>query len=205
VRVAQLKLREARLARVRAEARAGPGDIVRITEFLKPGPYELLSMLPTRVARPLMRLVRRTKIEKLAWPIRLRTTGVLGFLQLKALSSLRGLRPKSLRAAEESAWIEEWLRLVERVAPVSPEAAGEIIALADLVRGYGETWNRGHRNWRLIVDDVIRPMLDEQATPLHFADAILQARLAAVADPEGERLDMVLASLKALSPQKAPA
>ncbi len=36
IRVAQLKLRASRLARVEAEARARPGDMFEITEFLKP-------------------------------------------------------------------------------------------------------------------------------------------------------------------------
>jgi indolepyruvate ferredoxin oxidoreductase beta subunit len=199
VRVAQLKLRAARLARVRAEARARPGEIVRITEFLKPGPYEIFSMLPAPMGRLAMRFVRWTKLENAAMPIRLRTTGFFGFLQLKALSSLRGLRPRSMRAAEERAWIEEWLSLVQRAAPVNPEAAGEIIATAELVRGYGDTWTRGHRNWRRIADEIIRPMLDVQSAPPHFADAVLQARLAAVADPDGERLDLVISSLNTLS------
>ena len=203
VRVAQLKLRAARLSRVREEARARPGEIVRITEFLKPGPYEIFSMLPTPAARLAMRFVRWLKLENAAMPIHLRTTGVFGFLQLKALASLRGLRPRSLRAAEERAWIEEWLALVQRGASVSPEAAGEIIASADLVRGYGDTWSRGHRNWRRIVDDIIRPMLELEQAPPHFADAVLQARLAAVADPEGARLNLVIGSLKALPAREA--
>src|SRR5439155_6784464 len=36
IRVAQLKLRQARLARVAQEAKARPGDIVDVTEYLKP-------------------------------------------------------------------------------------------------------------------------------------------------------------------------
>ena len=46
IRVAQLKLRETRLARVTREAQARQGDIVDITEYMKPGPEEVLGLLP---------------------------------------------------------------------------------------------------------------------------------------------------------------
>jgi indolepyruvate ferredoxin oxidoreductase beta subunit len=198
VRVAQLKLRETRLARVRAEARARPGDIVRITEFLKPGPSEFLSILPAPLARGLLRLVRLMGLERASIPMRVHTTGLWGFLQLRALSSLRGLRPISLRAAQEKAWIETWLDLIEKALASDREAAREIVETAQLVRGYGDTWERGHANWRLIADEIITPMLAGARDRSHFPDAVLQARLAAVADPEGKRLAALIASLKAM-------
>ena len=199
VRVAQLKLRETRLAMVRAEARAKPGDIVRIIEFLKPGPHEILSILPAPLARSLLAIVRKLGLERAAIPMRVHTTGLFGFLQLRALSSLRGLRPMSLRAAEEKAWIEAWLDLIDKALRVDREAAREIVETAQLVRGYGETWERGHANWRKIADEIIRPMLASAKPPSHFADAVLQARLAAVADPEGKRLTALIHSVHHLT------
>ena len=198
VRVAQLKLRETRLAQVRAEARARPGDIVRIIEFLKPGPSEFLSMFPAPLARGLLRLVRAMGLEHASIPMRVHTTGLWGFLQLRALASLRFLRPISLRAAQEKAWIEAWLDLVEQALAHDLLAAHEIIETAQLVRGYGDTWERGHANWRRICDEIMKPMLAGAINPSHFSDAVLQARLAAVADPEGKRLDALVASVKAL-------
>jgi hypothetical protein len=38
-------------------------------------------------------------------------------------------------------------------------------------------------------DEIIKPMLATSKPPPHFADAVLQARLAALADPEGKRLE----------------
>ncbi len=203
VRVAQLKLRESRLARVRAEARARPGDIVQITEFLKPGPAEILSMLPAGIARTLMGVVERRGWRNVALPMKVRTTALGGFLRLKLLASLRFMRPRSLRAVEEREWIERWLSLVERAIAIDPNAALEIVQTAQLVRGYGDTWERGHANWRRIADEVIEPLLRAPSRPAHFADAVLQARLAASADPEGARLTSVLESLAAMD--KAPA
>ena len=203
VRVAQLKLRETRLAMVRAEARAKPGDIVRIIEFLKPGPHEILSILPTPLARGLLWIVRRLGLEGAAIPMRVHTTGLFGFLQLRALSSLRGLRPISLRAAEEKAWVEVWLDLIDKALRMDREAAREIVETAQLVRGYGETWERGHANWRKIADEIIKPILAGAKPPAHFADAVLQARLAALADPEGKRLAALIGSINRLAPSGA--
>ena len=199
VRVAQLKLRETRLTMVRAEARAKPGDIVRIIEFLKPGPHEILSILPAPLARGLLVIVRKLGLERAAIPMRVHTTGLFGFLQLRALSSLRALRPISLRAAEEKAWIETWLDLIDKARRMDREAAREIVETAQLVRGYGDTWERGHANWRKIADEIIRPMLANATPPTHFADAVLQARLTALADPEGKRLAALIHSVHHLS------
>jgi TRAP-type C4-dicarboxylate transport system substrate-binding protein len=51
-------------------------------------------------------------------------------------------------------------------------------------------------NARRIADDIVSPMLADAQDRVHFADAVLQARLAAVADPEGKRLDAMIASFK---------
>lgn len=195
VRVAQLKLRASRLARVEAEARARRGDLVEITEFLKPGPAELLSILPAGFARAALAFVDRRGWSKVSVPMKVRTTGFWGFARLKLLASMRALRPRSLRAVEERAWIEGWLHLTERALKVDPSAAMEVVQTAQLVRGYGETWERGHANWRRIADELIKPMLAIPVPPSHFADAVLQARIAANADPEGLRLGAVLRSV----------
>ena len=196
VRVAQLKLRAARLARVEAEARARPGDIVEVTEYLKPGPEEILSMLPPRLARRLLAAMERRGWGGVAVPMRVRTTRLSGFLRLKALASLRRWRPRSLRHAEEQAWVEEWLGLVERALEIDPRAALEVVETAKLVRGYGDTYKRGRRNWRLIADRVIAPGLSGHCDPALFADAVTQARHAALADPDGEALDRMVAEFE---------
>lgn len=188
-----------------APKRARPGDIVQITEFLKPGPAEILSMFPAGLARSMLGVVERRGWRNVALPMKVRTTALGGFLRLKLLASLRFMRPRSLRAVEEREWMERWLSLVERALAIDPDAALEIVQTAQLVRGYGDTWERGHANWRRIADELIEPLLSAPARPAHFADAVLQARLAANSDPEGARLGAVLASLAAMQPSLAPA
>jgi indolepyruvate ferredoxin oxidoreductase beta subunit len=192
IRVAQLKLREARLARVAHEARARDGDIVDVTEYLKPGPAEIFGLLPPRLGRWALGRVRHDR----AWPLRVTTTRLSGFLRLKALAALRRWRPHTLRFAEEDAWVERWLALIERALAVSPPAAREVAASAALVRGYGETYKRGLANWCKIMERVVEPMLDGRLPPTHFADAVLQSRLAASKDPEGETLEATIAAIR---------
>ena len=191
IRVAQLKLREARLARVAHEAKAGTGDIVDVTEYLKPGPEEIFGLLPPRLGRWALARVRRDR----AWPLKITTTRVSGFLRLKVLAGSRRWRPRTLRFAEEEAWVERWLELVERTLAVDPAAAREVVATAALVRGYADTYKRGLGNWNAIMDGVVSPMLAGKLPRAQFADAVLQARLAATKDPEGEALAETLAAI----------
>src|SRR5690606_26367932 len=125
-----------------------------------------------------------------------------GFIRLKMLASLRGWRPRTLRYADEQAWIERWLELVERVLAADPQAAREFVETARLVKGYGETYRRGHHNWNRIVHEVVEPFLAGELPPPQFADAVLQARLAALADPDGARLGNVIGSVRALSAER---
>jgi indolepyruvate ferredoxin oxidoreductase beta subunit len=195
IRVAQLKLREARLARVTREARANAGDIVDITEFMKPGPEEILGLLPPRLGRWALAKVVSRGWENRSWPLKVRTTRLSGHLRLTLLAALRRWRPRTLRFAEEAAWVERWLGLIERSLAVDPAAAREIVATAALVRGYAETYKRGQASWDKIMTQVAEPMLDGRLPAAHFADAVLQARLAAVKDPEGTALAETIAAV----------
>ena len=198
IRVAQLKLRAERVSRLAEEAKARDGDVVEVIEYLKPGPEEILSMLPPAIANPLLRFVLARGWESVSIALKIRSTGIAGFLALRVLLAFKPLRPRSLRAAQEKAWIDEWLELVERTLKLDPVAAREIVQTASLVRGYGETWRRGHENWRLIADRIVIPMLSGQLPRRHFADAVLQARIASQMEPGQKGLDTFIASLEAL-------
>jgi indolepyruvate ferredoxin oxidoreductase beta subunit len=191
IRVAELKLRTARLERVRREAHGRGGDIVDVIEYMKPGAEEVLGLLPPRLGRWLLERVRRER----NWPLKLRSTRLSGFLRLRALAALRRWRPYTLRFAEENAWVERWLQLVKRTLAVDPAAAREVVALAALVRGYAETYRRGQANWTRIATAIVEPALAGQLAGVAFADAVLQARLAASKDPEGEALGQTIKAI----------
>jgi indolepyruvate ferredoxin oxidoreductase, beta subunit len=196
IRVAQLKLREARLERVTQEARARPGDIVDITEYMKPGPEEILGLLPPRLGRWALTRIAARGGSRWSWPLKIRTTRLSGFLRLRILAALRRWRPRTLRLAEEQAWVERWLALVERTLAADPAAAREVVATAALVRGYADTYKRGLANWTRIMDELVEPMLAGRLPRAHFADAVLQARIAANKDPDGETLAATISAIR---------
>ncbi len=191
IRVAQLKLRDERIARVAAEGRARSGDIVDITEYLKPGPEEIFGLLPPGLGKWALARVRPDR----AWPLKVRTTRLSGYLRLKLLSGLRFWRPRTLRQTQEEAWVERWLTLIDKTLAVDSAAAREVVATAALVRGYGDTYKRGLANWTRIMDEVVAPGLDGRLSRSRFSDAVLQARLAASKDPEGEALTRTIAAI----------
>ncbi len=195
-RVAQLKLSAARMAQVHADARARPGDIVDVAEYMKPGPEEIAGMLPRRMGERLLAFVERRGWQNASFPMRVRATRFSGFARLRLLSWARRWRPISLRHHEETEWLAAWLAHIERALDVAPAAAEGIAETAPLVRGYGSTYKRGMRNWRLIEDRILKPCLTGQRDPAHLADAVLQARLAATKDPDGQTLDRMIAAFE---------
>lgn len=202
IRVAQLKLKEGRVDRLRSESKVRDQDLIVVTEFLKPGPEEIFSMLPPRLARAVLRLVDRLGWSEKSMPMKVRTTRFGGFLRLKMLAALRGWRPRTLRYTDEQAWIERWLDLVERTLAAGSDVAREVVETARLVKGYGETYKRGHHNWNRIVTEIVEPFLAGELPPAQFADAVLQSRLAALADPDGMRLSTVIDAVRALPAER---
>jgi indolepyruvate ferredoxin oxidoreductase beta subunit len=195
IRVAQLKLRDARRPRLATEARARPGDIVHVVEFMKPGPAEILSLLPPSVARRGLALCQARGWMGRSFPLNVSPTRPLGFLRLRLLAGLQWWRPRTLKHAEERAWIARWLAFVEHGLALGPDVAREVAETARLVKGYAATDARGRRNWDRIVAEVIEPGLAGELPHDLLADAILQARLAAQKDPEGDALDRTLSAI----------
>ena len=76
------------------------------------------------------------------------------------------------------------------------QARREIVETARLVRGYGSTYKRGLRNWTLIETEMIAPCLDGRRPAEMLQDAVLQGRLAALKDPDGEAIDRVVEGFK---------
>ena len=189
IRVAQAKTSRDRLERVRAEVRAKPNEPLEITEHFKPGNEEIAALLPPFAARWL--LARR----KFNVSMHVRSTTILGFARLRLLAGLRWWRPHTWRYIEEQAEIERWLRQVRAAAARSVELAREIAELARLIKGYGDTARRGIASYRRIESEIIEPALAGTLTAKVAVDAIANARVAALGDPDGDALSRMLAAL----------
>ena len=193
VRVADLKTRRSRIERVRAEVRAKPGQPVVITEFLKPGVDEWCSLLPAWLARPILRAADRGGWRRrLNVGLHVRTSSVTGFLLLWTLARLKRLRRGMHRFVEEQARIETWIERVGEACATSAAFALEAAMCASLVKGYGDTHDRGVRSFERTM-----ACLDACARARDPAASLRILREAALADPEGGRLDAAVAALHA--------
>jgi indolepyruvate ferredoxin oxidoreductase beta subunit len=189
IRVAQAKIRPERLARIRAETGAAPGDAVIVTDFLKPGLDEMCDILPPFVARAVYAIARRwPRLAAARRGMHVRTTTVGGFLQLRLLAALRRWRRRTLRFKREREAISRWLDLTARAAARDPALAREVAECAGLLKGYGDTYGRGLSSYARIEAGLILPALAEGAQVNGAARAIAAARQAALADPSGASL-----------------
>lgn len=196
IRVAQAKTSPERVARVRAEVRARPGEPIEITEHFKPGIEEICAILPPGLARRILAWAERTgRLGKVHFSMHVRSTTVWGFARLRFLAGLRWWRPRSFRFVEEQAEIERWLATIAKAAPISVELAREIAELSRLIKGYGDTYKRGLGNYRRIEAEIIAPALAGRMSASVAADAVASARVAALGDPEGEALSKTLAAV----------
>lgn len=207
IRVAQAKTSAERVARVRAEVRAKDHEPLEITEHFKPGLEEIAAILPPALAQRLLAWGSRTgRLGKTYVSMHVRTTTILGFARLRLVAGLRWWRPRTFRYAEEQAEIERWLGQIRAAVPLGLDLAREIAESARLIKGYGDTHKRGLSNYRRIADQVIAPALAGRLSPRAAADAVANARVAALADPEGESLSKTLAAIaSATSPLRQAA
>jgi indolepyruvate ferredoxin oxidoreductase beta subunit len=193
VRVAELKCRASRFARVRREAKAEDGDLVRIYDHFKPGIPELAALLPERSARWLLRWDARRRASgknPIALPLRVGAHTVSGFLALRFLAGLRGLRRRGSRYAREQLLIDRWLAAVESGTRAHWALGHEIALCGRLIKGYGATNDRGRDNLVHVIDHLA--IAGSFPDPEARADAVRSARLAALADDAGKALDQAL-------------
>ena len=191
IRVAELKLRPERLAAIRREVRARPEQIVEVREFLKPRVEEICGTLPAGVGRRLLASATcRRWLGRFAVARAVRTTSIGGFLLLRSVAALKRWRRGTLRFSLERAEIEAWLAIVTEVAAQDYDVAVEIADSQRLIKGYGDTHERGLQNFKRIAAAARRVAGRDGA-------AALVARLcrAAQADDRGEALGRELAAL----------
>ncbi len=188
IRIADLKTRAARFARIRAEVGATESMIVQVSEFMHPRLEELRDTLP----RPLGALVGRMRFLRRLFRRgrRVRTSTLGGFLLLRLIAALRPLRRISYRHARETAAIEAWLHRILAVAGENYELAVEIAICQGLIKGYGETQERGRRRF-----DAIMSRIDAwSAGDADAAGRLRALRAAALADEDGAALARALAT-----------
>jgi indolepyruvate ferredoxin oxidoreductase beta subunit len=191
IRVADLKTRAARSAEVRSEVRASPGQLIEVTEFMRPRVAEILGTFPAGLGRTLQRCAAATKLlARFTGGRRLKSSTISGFLLLRSLARLKRWRRGTLRYQIETARIERWLAHIEESSLHNHALAVEVARAQRLVKGYGDTHERGWRSFSML--------MAELAGLQNRADgAAVLARLqqAALADEEGAALARALIAI----------
>lgn len=191
VRVAALKLADARWQRVRREVAARDDEVVKVFDHFKPGVAELAGLLPAALANRLLAWDRRRVARgREPWSLALKVGAhtVMGTLALRCLAGLKRHRRRGHRFATEQALIERWLGAVERGTREGGALGHEVAACGRLVKGYGATNERGKTNLLHIIDHLAFGAGDAAAR----AQAVRAAREAALADDAGVALDRTL-------------
>ena len=194
-RVADLKIRASRQARIRQEVSAAPDAIVTTTEFFHPRVEELCGSLPKALgewieARP--RLVARLR-KFVDRGRRIRPNTITGYLMLAAAASLGPRRRKSLRHAREAAHREAWLKVALDALDARYELGVEALACRRLVKGYSDTHARGLSKFDRVLGAV--PKLAGREDGPVWLDRLKRA---ALADENGAALDGVLKTIATL-------
>ena len=188
IRVADLKTRGDRQRRVRAGAQAKPGQIVQITEFLKPRVEEICGTLPAAMGRRLLSSSRGVRwMQRFTAGRELRTSTISGYALLRAVAGLRRWRRSTLRFTEEQRRIRLWLDQLAALAAQHYDLAVELADSQKLVRGYGDTFERGLRNF-----ERLSAAAQRLAGRADAAAQLGMLRQLAIADDRGEQLSAAL-------------
>ena len=195
IRVADLKTRRDRFARIEDEMGARDGRLLHLTEFMHPRAEEVLAMFPARLGarieaspRWVARLGRLFSRGR-----RLRTDGLPGFLLLHLLGGMKGWRRRTLRHAREREHLDRWLALALAQLPDHALAA-EVVRCRRLVKGYSDTHARGLSKFDRVLSAL--PLLRGREDA---ADWLRRLREAALRDEEGRALDDALATVRSFS------
>ena len=120
------------------------------------------------------------------------TTSVSGYLRLSILAGLRRIRRSSLRFGVETRAIESWLETISLAMQSNHKVALEISESAGLIKGYGDTHQRGMKSYTLIMEQLVKPAVSNNDFTDQLAMQISAARSAALADPDGQTLKATL-------------
>jgi indolepyruvate ferredoxin oxidoreductase beta subunit len=191
IRVADLKTRAARFERVREEIRAPAGQLYKVTEFMRPRVQEIAGTMPLALGRRVLSSARVSRwLARRTGGRQIRTSTITGFLLLYGIAGLRRWRRSTLRFHEENARIEDWLERIAALASQNYPLALELARAPRLIKGYGETYERGWRNFSLLLEQLsaLAPRADGGAQLARLIEA-------ALADEEGVALKRELAAL----------
>lgn len=193
IRVADLKLRTARSARVRDEVAIGPDAVLHVTEYFHPRAQEVCGTLPAGIGKwienspklfaLLDRLVNRGR--------RIRTDAMFGYFSLWVIGALRPVRRRLRRHTVEEAHLNEWFNLALDTCAHDYDLGVEVLISRRLIKGYSDTHLRGHSKFDMVLS-AIEPLKGGPDS----ADQLRLLREAALSEEGTDALQAELAKLE---------
>jgi indolepyruvate ferredoxin oxidoreductase, beta subunit len=183
-RVAELKIRPERFARIRRESGMLPDQLLQVVDYLKPGAEEIAALLPKAWGERVMRRIANGKsLPFTGRGIHLKSTSIAGHTLLRILAAFKHTRRGSLRYSEENAAIEIWLAAMATALSRDPGFASALAELPRVLKGYAETHVRGRANYKAIFDNLVTSALKDRSETVSVVP-LRKAIATALAEPE---------------------
>ena len=195
IRVADLKTRGSRFRRIESEMELGGDQVMRVTEFMHPRIEEVCGTLPAglgaailarpRLAHALDRVVNKGR--------HFRSDRIGSFLALYVVGGLRRIRRRTLRHRNETAHLENWLRLARETVVKDYWLGVEVLRCRRLIKGYSDTHARGESKYDRVLSAL--PILAGRSDAAEWLRRLIDA---ALKDEDGEMLDGALKTIRTL-------
>lgn len=189
IRVADLKTRTDRFGRIRNQVAAAPNQPVRVVEYFHPRIEEFCDTLPSFIGATIL---RSAFLRKIFAPFfrkgrNISTTSISGFLFLHMMAKMKRFRRVTYRYKQQHAFVNDWLDRVTAAVCDDYDYAMSIARCIEMVRGYGDTYERGLTRYHATVG---------AGAATKNAEAVRQLHRAALADEKGKVFRETLAVLE---------
>ncbi len=196
IRVADLKTRASRRARVEREIGVSDSQVLQTTEYFHPRAEELIGMAPRAWAdwihaRPALRGWLDKRVNK---GRRVKTYSALGFATLYAISGLKSRRRASHRHAIEVAHRDAWILRASDTVARNYDLGAEVLNCRRLIKGYSDTHARGLSKYDRVMAAIQRLEPRDDA-----ADWARRLREAAIRDASGAELDGAIRTIESFA------
>ena len=200
-RVADLKTRPERFARIRDEAEVTPDQVLWVTEYLKPRAEEVADILPVGLGAWVMRRVARGRgLPFTGRGVHIRSNGVFGYCLLRLVAGMGRWRRRSFRFRAEMEDIAQWLEAMKTALGRDAGLASALAELPRVLKGYSDTQQRGKAAYSKIMHGIVLPAI-AAGQEAQTAQALRHAVAAALADEDHAALDAILSGAEAPDPR----
>lgn len=194
IKVADLKIRDARVQRISKEVRLEQGQVLDVADYMHPRFEEVCGTMPERLGRWMEQsFLRSWTVPFFRKGRHIRTSHLSGYLLLYALASRRSKRTATLRHAQEMNSIDQWTKKIEAALETDYEFAVTVVKSRRLVKGYSDTHARSSGRFSQLMKaaEMLRGRPDAAAQYQALYEAALN-------DVKGERLQAALSAMPAV-------